>query len=72
MNMLPMYQIIIRNLTCPIWGIPVPSYGFLTRSKMAALSQIDKRETAVEMDLIDQLSTYIYVYFDNYQNKIYL
>ena len=23
------------------------------------------------MDLIDQLSTYIYVYVDNYQNKIY-
>ena len=23
------------------------------------------------MDLIDQLSTYIYVYVDNYQNKMY-
>ena len=26
---------------------------------------------AVAMDLFDQLSTYIYVYVDNYQNKIY-
>ena len=33
-----------------------------------------ERDTAqaVAMDLIDQLSTYIYVYVDNYQNKIYL
>ena len=33
-----------------------------------------ERETAqaVAIDLIDQLSTYIYVYVDNYQNKIYL
>ena len=30
-----------------------------------------ERETAVAMDLIDQLSTYIYVYVDNNQNKIY-
>ena len=31
-----------------------------------------ERETGVAIDLIDQLSTYIYVYVDNYQNKIYL
>ena len=31
-----MYHIIIRILTCPILGISVPSYGFITRSKMAA------------------------------------
>ena len=30
-----------------------------------------ERETAVAMDITDQLSTYIYVYVDNYQNKIY-
>ena len=27
--------------------------------------------TAVEMDTIDQLSTYIQVYVDNYQNNVY-
>ena len=31
-----------------------------------------ERETAVAKDLIDQLSTYKYVYVDNYLNKIYL
>ena len=30
-----------------------------------------ERETAVAMDITDHLSTYIYVYVDNYQNKIY-
>ena len=30
-----------------------------------------ERETAVAMDLIDQLSTYIHVHVDNDQNKIY-
>ena len=30
-----------------------------------------ERETAVAMNLIDQLSTYIYVYVYNYQNKIH-
>ena len=34
---LQVYHIIIRIHNCPILGIPVPSYGFLTRSKMAAL-----------------------------------
>ena len=31
-----------------------------------------ERETAVVMDSIDQLSSYIYGYVDNDQNKIYL
>ena len=30
-----------------------------------------ERETAVAIDLIDKSSTYMYVYVDNYQNKIY-
>ena len=29
-----------------------------------------ERDTAVAIDLINQSSTYIYVYVDNYQNKI--
>ena len=64
MNKLQMYQIIIRILTCPILRITVPSYG---------CRRYQERETAqaVAMDLIIQLSTYIYVYVDNYQNKIY-
>ena len=31
----------------------------------------NERDTAVTMDTIDQLSTYIYGYVDNYQNNIY-
>ena len=30
-----------------------------------------ERETAVAMNIIDQLSTYIYLYVDKYQKKIY-
>ena len=30
-----------------------------------------ERKMAVAMETIDQLSTYIYVYVDNYQNNIY-
>ena len=30
-----------------------------------------EREMAVAMEIIDQLSTYINVYVDNYQNNIY-
>ena len=30
-----------------------------------------KRKTAVAMETIDQLSTYTYVYVNNYQNNIY-
>ena len=30
-----------------------------------------KRMTAVAMETMDQLSTYIYVYVDNHQNNIY-
>ena len=41
---------------------------------IAQYRRYQERETAqaVAMDLIDKLSTYIYVYVDNYQNKIYL
>ena len=34
--------------------------------------QVRETAQAVEMDLTDQLSTYIYVYVNNYENKIYL
>ena len=70
MNTSPMYHIIIHTLTCRIVWILVPRYGFLTRSKMAAVI-VHERKTAVAMHIIDQLSTHIYVYVDNYQNKIY-
>ena len=38
MNKLPMYHVMIRILNCPILWIAVPSYGFLTRNKMAAVN----------------------------------
>ena len=31
-----------------------------------------ERKTAVAIDLIHQSSTYMYVYVDNYHNKIYI
>ena len=31
-----------------------------------------ERETDVVMEITDQLSTYTYVYINNYQNNIYL
>ena len=71
-----MYHIIIRSLTCPILGIPVPSYDLLREARWPPSSHNRRyrvlRETAVAMDLIDQLSTYIYRYVDNDQNKIHL
>ena len=33
-----MYHVMIRILNCPILEIAVPSYGFLTRNKMAAVN----------------------------------
>ena len=73
MNKLPVYLIIIRILICPICRIPVPSYGFFYEKQDGCRHCSIERETqtAVEMDTIDQLSTYIQVYVDNYQNNIY-
>ena len=71
-----MYHIILSSLTCPILGIPVPSYDPYEKQDGRRHRTIDAiyhvRETAVAMDLIDQLSTYIYRYVDNDQNKIFL
>ena len=33
MNKLPSYHIIIRILTCPVIGKPLPSYGAIDRSR---------------------------------------
>ena len=41
------------------------------RKKMAAGDCTIEMETAVAMEIVDQLSIYIYVYVDNYQNDIH-
>ena len=68
-----MYHIIIRIFTCPILWIPVPDVLREARWPLSSHNRCyQERVTAqaVAMDLIDQLSTYIYVYVDNY-HKIY-
>ena len=67
-----MYHIIMRILTCPILWIPVPNYVFSYEKQDGRRHRrrYHERETAVAMDITDHLSTYIYVYDVNYQNKI--
>ena len=72
MNKLPMYHIIVRRLTCPILVIPVMDFLQETIWQPSSYNRrYHERETAVAMDIIDQLSTYIHAYVDNNQNKIY-
>ena len=71
----PMYHIIICLLTSLTIGIAVASYGFLRRSKMANVvvqKTLSSKGDARVMETIIQLSTYIYVYVDNYQNEIHV
>ena len=75
MNKFPVYDIIIRILTCPILWTPVPNYVFSYEKQDGRRHRTIDAITKVRRQLrwiyiTDQLSTYIYVYVDNYQNKI--
>ena len=73
MNKLPVYHIIIRILICPIFRITVPiSYEKQDGCRHCSIHKEERdSRTAVEIDTIDQLSTYIQMYVDNDQNNVY-